>query len=60
MTLLEIPEKGLSVLENSVNQHRDALTAQLAIGEKMSDKDSAWLDDTAIVLAINTIRKNIF
>ncbi|KAJ7815550.1 hypothetical protein B0H14DRAFT_2603330 [Mycena olivaceomarginata] len=40
MTLLEILEKGLSVLENSVNQHRDVLTAQLAIGEKISDKDT--------------------
>jgi hypothetical protein len=47
MTLLEILEKGLSVLENSVNQHTDALTAQLAIGEKISDEDSAWLDNTA-------------
>ncbi|KAJ7801422.1 hypothetical protein B0H14DRAFT_3489596 [Mycena olivaceomarginata] len=47
MTLLEILEKGLSVLENSVNQHRDALTAQLAIREKISDEDSAWLDDIA-------------
>ncbi|KAJ7914017.1 hypothetical protein B0H13DRAFT_2325746 [Mycena leptocephala] len=44
---LAILKKGLSNLKDSIKLRKDALEKKLKKAERISDADSAWLDDAA-------------